>query len=63
MGRPMSELNPLEIFGRRISLTFVDQLVPRPFPFETPGSIWMARGVGPRPKVPTIVVSDYGITV
>ena len=52
MGRLMYELNPLEISGRRVGQTFGGQPVPRPFPFETFGSIWPAMGVGPGPKVP-----------
>ena len=30
------------------------QPVPGPFPFEGLGSVWLARGVGPGPKVPTM---------
>ena len=30
--------------------------MPRPFPFETFGSVWPAMGVGPGPKVPTMVI-------
>ena len=53
MGRLMSGFNSLELSGWRISPTFVDQSVTRLFPFETPGSIWTTKGVGPRPKLPT----------
>ena len=59
MGRLMSGLNPLEIFGWRVSLAFEGQPVPGPFPFEALGSIWPARGVGPGPKVPTIPPFSY----
>ena len=55
----MSGLNPLEESGWRVSLGFVSQLVPRPFPFETLGSVWPARGVGPVPKVPTMPPFSY----
>ena len=59
MGRLMSRLNPLEISGRRVEPAFVGQSVPGPFPFETPGSVWTTRGVGPGPKVPTMPPFSY----
>ena len=55
MGLLMAGLNPLEISGRRVGQAFVGQPVPRPFPFETLRSVWLAIGVGPGPKVPTVM--------
>ena len=46
--------NPLEVLGRRVDRAFLGQLVSGPFPFEALRSGWLARGVGPGPKVPTM---------
>ena len=59
MGLLMSGLNPLEISGQRVGLTFVGQQGPGPFPFETHGPVWPAMGVGPGPKVPTMPPFSY----
>ena len=49
-------LNPLEISGRLVSLTFVRQPGLGPFPFETLGPVWPAMGVRLGPKVPTLPI-------
>ena len=50
----MSGPNPLGISEQRVDPTFVGQPVPGPFPFGTIGSVGPTRGIGPRPKVPTL---------
>ena len=59
MGQLISGLNPLEISGWRIGSSFVGQSVPRPFPFETPGSVWTARGLGLGPRYPQCPLFSY----
>ena len=53
MGRLMFGPYPLGVSGRRVGL---GRLVSGPFPFEALESGRLARGVGPRPKVPTMLL-------
>ena len=46
---------PVDLLGRRIGRAFQDQLTSGPNPFGALGLDRLARDVGPRSKVPTII--------
>ena len=54
LGRLVSRPNPLRVPGRRVSHAFLGRLASGPFPFGALGLSRLARGAGPRPKVPTM---------
>ena len=59
MGWLMYGLNLFEIYGRKVGPTFVGQPVPRPFPFDTLGSVWPTMGVGLGPRHPQCEKFEY----
>ena len=61
MSRLMSGPYPLGVSEQRVGLAFLGQLVAGPFPFEVLGSGRLTMGVGPGPKVPT-VMQCYNLT-